>query len=262
MLLFGHYTLSALISVIVILFFTMGLHEFGHAWTANYWGDPTPRENGKLTINPLAHIDWYGWLMIMIVGFGFAGSVALNPRRMRDPRWGNFWTSLAGGLANLALAIIFGILFRLFGDIQHVAVMLAYDKEPWELASYGFSTLPAFISQFLYIAVWMNAAIFFFTLFPLFPLDGYYVMQSLLPGYWLSAKQVPAFIRTNIPALSRFLQQPAYVWTEWRQATMYIFMGLIMLSFAATSTGLHQLDIIGLILRGPVSMLTYVVAGF
>src|SRR5215510_7446701 len=96
MLLFGHFTISALSAILVILFFGMGVHEFGHAFMADRWGDPTPRRNGKLTINPLAHIDPMGWLWILIIGFGTAGSVSINPRLMRDSRWGSFWTSLAG----------------------------------------------------------------------------------------------------------------------------------------------------------------------
>ena len=108
MLLLGaNLTPVTLISVIVVLFFGMGIHEAAHAFMADYWDDPTPRNNGKLTLNPMAHINWQGWLMIFLIGFGIAGSVAINPSRMRDPRWGMFWTSVAGPISNLLQAIVF-----------------------------------------------------------------------------------------------------------------------------------------------------------
>lgn len=261
MLLFGQFTISALVSLIFIMFFGMGIHEFAHAWMADYWGDPTPRENGKLTLNPLAHIDWYGWLMIMLIGFGIAGSVAINPRRMRDGRWGNFWTSLAGPLSNLAQAIIFGILFRLFGNINAVGYMLSYGAEPWEMGALGYGAISSFFSLFLYFGLWFNIIFFLFNLLPLAPLDGYTVMQSLLPGFWLSEKQIPTAIRKNVPALAYFLREPAFAWASWRQITTYIFIGLLLLSFMARSTNLWPLDIIGHILRGPGASLRFLLGG-
>ena len=261
MLLFGHFTISGLISVIIVLLFGMGIHEFAHAWMADYWGDPTPRENGKLTLNPLAHISWYGWLMILAIGFGTVGSVAVNPSRMRDPRWGAFWMALAGPVSNLLQAIVFGILFRIVGDIQAVYLMFGLRAEPWQLAAAGFGTVESFISLFLYVGVWFNVMLFVFNMLPLYPLDGYRVVMGLLPGYWLSSKQIPAVIRKNAAPLSRFLQQPAYTWQAWRQATMYVFMGLLLLSFGASYTGLHQLNILGLLIGGPISWLRILIAG-
>jgi Zn-dependent protease len=146
--------------------------------------------------------------------------------------------------------------------MQAVAVMFAARAEPWQLANYGLpNTAMNFVSLFLYVGVWFNLLLFVFNLLPLFPLDGYRVVMGLLPGYWLSSKQVPTAIRKNVPALSRFLQQPAYVWQEWRQATTYVLMGLLLLSFAAVYTGLWFLNILGLLLRGPVSWLMFLVAG-
>ena len=259
MLLFGHFTLSSLVSIIIVLLFGMGLHEFAHAWTADYWGDPTPRENGKLTLNPFAHISWGGWLMILLIGFGTVGSVAINPARMRDPRWGAFWMALAGPVSNLLQAAVFGILFRFVGDPATVGLLFQY--EPWELATNVPGTIMAFINIFLYIGVWFNILLFLFNLLPFFPLDGYRVVLGLLPGYWLSSKQVPAFIRKNLPGLSRFLQQPAYVWRDWQQMTTYVLMALLLLSFAASSMGLRQLNILGFLLNGPGSLLRQLLAG-
>jgi Zn-dependent protease len=260
MLLFGHHTIASLVASIIVLLFGMGIHEFAHAWTANYWGDPTPRENGKLTLNPFAHISWAGWLMILVIGFGTVGSVAINPARMRDPRWGAFWMALAGPVSNLLQAVVFGILFRLLGDTT--TVYLLFGMEPWDLAAAGGpNALLGFLNLLLYLGVWFNVMLFLFNMLPLFPLDGYRVVMGLLPGYWLSSKQIPAFIRQNMPPLYRFLQQPAYVWRDWQQATTYVLMGLLLLSFAATSMNLRQLNLLGLLLNGPGGWLRLLLAG-
>lgn len=261
MLLFGNYSLSGISVIMIVLFFGMGLHEFGHAFAADWWGDPTPRKNGKLTLNPLAHINWQGMIMIMLIGFGMAGSVAYNPYNLRDRRWGSFWVALAGPLMNLAQAIVFGILFRIFGNIFAVSYVLGRQQEVWELGSLGINPLLAYISLFLFIGVWFNIFLMIFNLIPLSPLDGYRVMLSLLPGYFLSGKQIPRFIHEYAPPLARFLQQPAYVWQTWQQVTFYVFMGLILLSFMSRSTGLYQLNLLGFIISGPVSQIMSLIAG-
>lgn len=240
MLLFGNFSPEVIFSIIVVLFFGMGLHEYAHAWMADWWGDPTPRQLGRLTPNPLVHINWQGWIMIFLIGFGILGSVPVNPRRMRDPRWGQFWTSLAGPVANLIQAVLFGVLFRL------------YDATGGDVI---------FIAQFLYIGVWFNILLFILNLLPLGPLDGYRILYALLPGSWLSSEQVPAFIRQNFAPLSRFLMYPARVWEQWYQPTFYVLMGLILLSFMAGSIGLPQLNLLGHLIGGPMTGLIRLITG-
>jgi len=261
MLLFGNFSLSALSAVIIVLFFGMGLHEFGHAFAADWWGDPTPRKNGKLTLNPLAHINLEGWIWIMLIGFGTAGSVAYNPYNLRDRRWGSFWVSIAGPLMNLLQAIVFGLLFRFFGNVIAVAYVLNGQQEVWALGQLGINPVIGYISLFLYVGLWFNALLFIFNLIPLFPLDGYRAMLSLLPGSFLNGKQIPGFIHEALPPLARFLQYPAYAWKEWQQATMYVFFGLIMLSFLAISINLPQLNLLGYIIHGPTSQLMQLISG-
>lgn len=260
MLLLGEYTLSAMIISILVLLFGMGLHEFGHAYAADWWGDPTPRENGKLTINPIAHISWQGWIWIMMIGFGTVGSVAINPRRMRDPRWGSFWMSLAGPFTNLLQAIIFGVLFRLFGNMQILGQMRYYDLEIWQVS--GANPLVAAFNLLLYTGVVLNILLFVFNLLPLFPLDGYRALLAFLPGDFIMRKQIPVFIQQNVRPLSRFLQQPAYTWQSWQTVTYYILMGLILLSVFARMTNLYMFDVLGLIMRGPIWNISSLVAGF
>lgn len=262
MLLLGEYTFSALTASILILFFGMGLHEFGHAFVADWWGDPTPRERGKLTLNPLAHIDINGWIWILLIGFGTGGSVAINPLRMRDPRWGSFWMSLAGPFTNLLQALVFGVLFRLFGDTQILFRLLIGNLEVWELGVIGVNPLVAYLNLLMYVGVTLNVVLFIFNLLPFFPLDGYRAVLSFLPGDFLMRKQIPVFIQQSVRPLSRFLQQPAYTWQSWQTVTYYMFIGLIGLSLFARYTNLYFLDALHWIIGGPVSQLSALIAGF
>lgn len=259
MLLLGNYTLSALTASIIILFFSMGIHEFAHAYVAHWWGDPTPKQNGKLTINPMAHIDLQGWIWIMLIGFGTAGSVAINPYRMRDTRWGSFWTSLAGPVSNLLQAIVFGLLLRFLGDVR--VAQFALGNEVWQLGTFGINPIIAYINLLLFVGVFFNIVLFVFNMLPLSPLDGYRILLALLPGDFLTRQQIPDVIHRNLYPLSRFLQQPAYVWQSWQMLTYYGFIGLIGLSFFAQMTNLHIFNLLGHIIGGPVNYFSALIIG-
>ncbi len=157
---------SILISRIVILLIALPVHELAHAWMAHYFGDTTPERNGRLTINPLAHLDPIGALMLLIAGFGWAKPVPINPYAL-EKRSPNAITmvSLAGVTANLLLAILAAIPFRLG--------LISYYSNPG-------SFLPSageFLLQFIYI----NLALMIFNLIPLAPLDGEKVVSTILP---------------------------------------------------------------------------------
>lgn len=223
MLLFGEFSIQFLFAVGFVLLIGMGWHEYAHAVVADWWGDPTPRSHGRLTPNPFVHIYWPGWLMFVFIGFGILGSVPVNPTKMRDPRWGNFWTSFAGPLSNLVMGVISAILLRLVSSVE--AGIIAFNN-PGSVNDLG-----GMIALVLFTSVFFNMLLFVFNLLPFFPIDGYHMLLALLPGYWLTNSQVPAFIQTNMPPLSRFLQQPAFVWHRWAQVTQYVLLGLIFLSF-------------------------------
>lgn len=218
MLLFGQFNPIALIAIGIVLFFGMGWHEYAHAVVADWWGDSTPRQMGRLTPNPIVHINWVGWLMFLIIGFGILGSVPINTRQMRDPRWGSFWTSFAGPLSNLAQAIIFGIVFRLF---------------TWFAPEVFLQTglLGEFFQQLLFFGVLFNVLLFVFNLLPLFPMDGWHMMLAILPGTGLSWTAIPATIRQSLTPLAAFLNRPAYKWSEWAQITQYVFFFLLIIGF-------------------------------
>lgn len=149
------------------ILFALTVHEFFHAWTAFKFGDPTAYKMGRLTLNPLAHLDLMGTAMLFFTllfspfMFGWAKPVPVNPMNFRNVRVGDFWVSAAGPLSNLALGFIFGLIFR-------------------TAVAYGMETNSAF-AMFLYYSVMINVCLAFFNLIPLFPLDGSHMLRSILP---------------------------------------------------------------------------------
>lgn len=208
---------------LVVLGMAMTVHEFAHNYIAWKMGDAVPKLQGRLTLNPLVHINWVGWLMFAIVGFGILGSAPISPQRMRDPRWGFLSAVAAGPFSNLGLALIFALLLRLTG--LSAAGFVAY-RQP-ELI-----TDPAILlAALLYAGVFWNVLLFVFNLIPFFPIDGWHIVLTLLPGSWLSRMQIPVVIQQSVRPLADFLMRPAYKWRDWQTASYYVFIGLLMLSF-------------------------------
>ncbi len=140
------------------LLIALSLHEYAHARMAYAWGDSTAKDEGRLTLNPLAHLDPLGLLMLLIVRFGWARPVPINPFRFRDRRKGLFWVSLAGPGMNLLIGLIatfFWILGRGWGSL---------------------------VESILYYLVVYNVFFAIFNIIPLPPLDGSKILSSLLPA--------------------------------------------------------------------------------
>lgn len=156
------YFRNALIAAPVILF-SLTVHEFFHAYIAYRFGDSTAKDMGRLTLNPLAHLDLFGTLMMFLSGFrfGWAKPVPVNPYNLRNPRVADFWISAAGPLSNMGLGFIFGMLFR--------------------MVYAGNIAVPPVIVQFLLFGVMINVSLAFFNLIPIFPLDGSHILRSILP---------------------------------------------------------------------------------
>ncbi|MGE5576599.1 MAG: site-2 protease family protein [Syntrophothermus sp.] len=148
--------------------FALSLHEFSHGAVANLFGDPTARYAGRLTLNPLAHLDPLGTLAFIIsatqrVGFGWAKPVPVDPRYFKDQRRGMMYVGLAGPLSNLTLAIVLTLVLRVFPGF----FMGSY----WgEIAG-----------EFLALNIWINLTLAVFNLIPLPPLDGSKILAGLLP---------------------------------------------------------------------------------
>jgi Zn-dependent protease len=164
--------LPTIIARVVVLLTAFSIHEFAHAWTANYFGDDTPGRYGRLTLNPLAHLDVMGSLMLIFVGFGWAKPVPVNPYALqkRSPA-AYMWVSLAGPMSNLVMAVIAAIPFQL----GLVSINQIYQS--------GNSLLPT-IPFLLFEFVSINLILMLFNLIPLFPLDGEKIAQYFFPPSW------------------------------------------------------------------------------
>ena len=167
---------SMLISYLFVLLTAFSVHEFAHAWTANYFGDETPRQNGRLTLNPVKHLDPLGSILLLLFGFGWAKPVPVNPYALerRSPA-ALMWVSLAGPMSNLAMAIIAAIPFRL-------GLVTALDAQI-SMVTKSQHVLPT-LSQLLYVFVSTNLLLMLFNLIPLAPLDGEKIAAYILPPSW------------------------------------------------------------------------------
>lgn len=160
------FDLPTLITRLFILVTAFSVHEFAHAWVANSFGDDTPRLHGRLTLNPVAHLDVMGSLMLLFAGFGWAKPVPINPYVLqRRSASAVMWVSLAGPLSNLLMAAVAAIPLR-FGLVQ-----TSFQSGEF------LPTLPQFLLEFIFI----NLLLMLFNLIPLFPLDGEKVLDYFLP---------------------------------------------------------------------------------
>lgn len=146
----------------------LSFHEFGHAMASDRFGDPTPRNQGRLTLSPLAHIDVIGFLFIILAGFGWAKPVQINPRYYKKPRRDDIIVSIAGPLMNLLLAFIFAFLIK-------ALVIMSQNVE------FSQAAVSIAINLFNY-TIQLNVILMLFNLLPLPPLDGFHILANIVPA--------------------------------------------------------------------------------
>ncbi len=160
---------------ILALLVAISVHEWAHAVTATKLGDPTPGHAGRLTLNPIAHLDLVGALLFLTVGFGWAKPVPINPVYFRNYKRDTCLTAAAGPFSNLVLAIVAFTMLKIFGG--------AAGSSPWELLSVGGSgpVVRIFLLQFLGAFLFINLGLMAFNLIPIAPLDGSKVLEAFIP---------------------------------------------------------------------------------
>ena len=175
---------------LVAIIFALTIHEFAHAWMATLQGDPTPKLMGRLTFNPLSHIDMVGFISLLIVGFGWGKPVPVNLFYFKNKKWGDTLVAFAGPLSNFISIIVFGIILRIV--ISNSAL--------------GSDNL---LILFLFFMIMINIVLGIFNLIPLPPLDGSHILFNILPSQFNElkyklAKNGPWILLTIIMA-DRFL---------------------------------------------------------
>jgi Zn-dependent protease len=145
--------------IIVIVIFSITLHELAHGWAAMSQGDNTPQKTGHLTLNPIVHMGKESIIFLCLMGIAW-GQMPVNPSKFRSPKLGNILVSAAGPLLNLTLGILFIGVLKLLSN----------------LSVSGF-----FSGEFLYLAARINLTLFLFNLLPIPPLDGFHVFSEIFP---------------------------------------------------------------------------------
>lgn len=163
---------------LIAILIALTVHEWAHAVVADYFGDPTPRSEGRLTLNPIAHLDPIGTILFFIVQFGWGKPVPIDPRYFKNIRRDSALVSIAGPLSNLFLAFVSFILLVAFApQILHVA------SSQELLTTIGFGErLQAFFSQVLANSLSINLGLMAFNLLPIAPLDGSKIVQAFIPA--------------------------------------------------------------------------------
>lgn len=164
-MIFG-YSLGQIIVRLIAVLLAMSFHEMAHALVAYWMGDRTAKRAGRLSFNPLDHIDWVGLLCLLFFGFGWARPVPIDPRNMKDEKAGIIWTSFAGPLANFLLSFVFLLL----------AVILLKTVPGFVMQSVG-----QFIFNVIITTAQLSLGFGIFNLIPIPPLDGAKIFWAFLP---------------------------------------------------------------------------------
>ena len=158
---------AIILAYFAVLVVSFSVHEAAHAFVATKEGDMTPKAYGRLTLNPIKHIDPFGFVMLILIGFGYAKPVPVNPYNFRRGRLSDFLVSSAGIATNLLLALVFGLLWSVFEVFAPAAI-------------YSPNFFSVFLQVLLFYGIIINIMLAIFNLVPIPPLDGYRMLSAML----------------------------------------------------------------------------------
>ncbi|MEA3336086.1 MAG: site-2 protease family protein [Chloroflexota bacterium] len=195
-----------IIALLIALIPAFTVHEFAHAWAANRLGDPTAKDLGRLTLNPLKHLDVMGTLMVLMVGIGWAKPVPVNPYNLKHGRRDMALVAVVGPLSNLIMAVLVAFL--------------------WGLTDFAGDQL---VRMILITFVYLNIALLFFNLLPVAPLDGFKVALGILPVSWANAlaktAQIGPMVLFGLIILGSFIPGVDLLgWIVWKPTEALVSM--------------------------------------
>ena len=158
----------ALLAGLIVIFLVLPFHELAHGFVANKLGDPTAKNMGRLTFNPMAHVDPLGSALLVLFGFGWAKPVPVNGYYLRNPKRDMAIVALAGPVANIIAALVGGLLYNAY-------ILIAYK------AGFIYNTASIYVASFFSYYIVINATLAIFNLIPFPPLDGSRILSAFLP---------------------------------------------------------------------------------
>ena len=163
----GNFDLVRILEFLPGIILGLTVHEFSHALIAHMCGDDTSKEQGRISLNPLKHIDLMGFILILIAGFGWAKPVQFNEQKLRNPKYDIMKIAVAGPISNALLAMVLSVIFSLLVSLHLLSRHLG-SQVIYEIFIYG---------------IYINWGLFIFNLIPLPPLDGSHLIYSQLRRY-------------------------------------------------------------------------------
>lgn len=217
---FLYYDLNVIPFVVIALIIGFTLHEFSHAFVAYKFGDPTAKNQGRLTLNPISHLDPIGTILIFLAGFGWARPVPVNRFYFKNPRLAGVLVSVAGPLSNAGIAFIAFLIWNM---------LISFDV----FSAFSYQSV-SMVEQFFNIFISLNIMLFIFNLLPFPPLDGYRIIEDLSPRH-IRAKLtqyenygVLIFLIIVLTPLDQYIIHP---WFEWGSSIVVAFFHAILQPF-------------------------------